>query len=503
MGIQINGNTNNINAGIGSLSIEDINELDIVGVATAANFKTGVSNLHSVGLSLSGGQIDVGSNIKIGNAGVITATSFVGSGANLTGITIPGGGTGLDLDDNARIRLGTGNDLQIWHNGSESYISEAGTGGLTMYADHLKLENPSGEKMIYATSNGSVELYYDNAKTLQTTVNALHLFGNQYECNIDLKLDNGNRVGFLGFTNSGRVQINGAAGGNPYETYLEGNLNGSTKLFYDNSVKFETNSTGTTLFCTGNGNNEGPKIEASSSMPAILNFQSDAGAANNDKCRFYGHQGGGQLLLQDFSTGSFQNMANFKYGGAVELYHNGTKQCETSANGLAFPSGKGIDFSADPSGTLKSLPNSFNAEVLHDYEVGTFVPNIQYDSGTGHYFGSVGSGQNVASAKGEYIRIGDLVSFAGEVTLTGNRNYTQAVHISIGGMPYNGLHSTQQSSLMTGWGGAAWPKNDSNPSYRLIYAWHAYTTVSFQFKQTAGNNGIDGFRFWGFYRCAP
>ena len=52
MGIQINGNTNNINAGIGSLSIEDINELDIVGVATAANFKTGVSNLHDVGLTL-------------------------------------------------------------------------------------------------------------------------------------------------------------------------------------------------------------------------------------------------------------------------------------------------------------------------------------------------------------------------------------------------------------------------------------------------------------------
>ena len=35
---------------------------------------------------LSGGQIDVGSNIKLGTAGVITATSFVGSGANLTGI---------------------------------------------------------------------------------------------------------------------------------------------------------------------------------------------------------------------------------------------------------------------------------------------------------------------------------------------------------------------------------------------------------------------------------
>ena len=32
-------------------------------------------------------QINVGSNIKVGSAGVVTATSFVGSGANLTGIS--------------------------------------------------------------------------------------------------------------------------------------------------------------------------------------------------------------------------------------------------------------------------------------------------------------------------------------------------------------------------------------------------------------------------------
>ena len=104
MGIQINGNTNNINAGIGSLSIEDLNELDIVGVATASNFKTGVSNLHNVGLTLSGGQIDVGSNIKLGNAGVITATSFVGSGANLTGLS----GVSVANQSNNRLITATG-----------------------------------------------------------------------------------------------------------------------------------------------------------------------------------------------------------------------------------------------------------------------------------------------------------------------------------------------------------------------------------------------------------
>ena len=104
MGIQINGTTNNINAGIGSLSIEDIRELDITGVATASNFKTGISNLHDVGLTLTGGQIDVGSNIKIGTAGVITSTSFVGSGANLTNLN----GSNIASGTIPTARLGSG-----------------------------------------------------------------------------------------------------------------------------------------------------------------------------------------------------------------------------------------------------------------------------------------------------------------------------------------------------------------------------------------------------------
>ena len=115
MGIQINGNTNNINAGIGSLSIEDLREIDIVGVATASNFKTGISNLHDVGLTLTGGQIDVGSNIKIGTAGVITATSFVGSGANLTGLPAD-----ITINSNADNRVITGSDTANTLNGEST-----------------------------------------------------------------------------------------------------------------------------------------------------------------------------------------------------------------------------------------------------------------------------------------------------------------------------------------------------------------------------------------------
>ena len=177
MGIQINGNTNNINAGIGSLSIEDINELDIVGVATAANFKTGVSNLHDVGLTLSGGQIDVGSNIKIGTAGVITATSFVGSGANLTGIT------GTTINNNADNRLitgsGTANTLEgessLTYGGTELLISNASPSVKLNDTDNsgvVDINNVGGAAVIQSTgvtafeTNGAERMRLDTSGNL-------------------------------------------------------------------------------------------------------------------------------------------------------------------------------------------------------------------------------------------------------------------------------------------------------------------------------------------------
>ena len=65
----------NVSVG-GTLTYQDVTNVDALGIGT---FRTGIKVLA--------GQVDVGSNIKIGNAGVITATSFVGSGSQLTGIS--------------------------------------------------------------------------------------------------------------------------------------------------------------------------------------------------------------------------------------------------------------------------------------------------------------------------------------------------------------------------------------------------------------------------------
>ena len=78
--------TGNLNVG-GVLTYEDVTNVDSVGVVTAR-----------LGINLVGNDLNVGSNIKIGNtSGIVTATSFSGSGANLTGInTAFGSGTSVN-----------------------------------------------------------------------------------------------------------------------------------------------------------------------------------------------------------------------------------------------------------------------------------------------------------------------------------------------------------------------------------------------------------------------
>ena len=128
----------NIN-GAEKLRIDTNGHLNTSGIVTAANFKSGVTNVHNLGLTLTGGQLDVGSNIKIGTAGVITATSFVGSGAQLTGITSPAI-TSIGSDGTARV------------------LTSDGDGTATAHSE-VKIETVSGNKRLSINrGTGSTEV---------------------------------------------------------------------------------------------------------------------------------------------------------------------------------------------------------------------------------------------------------------------------------------------------------------------------------------------------------
>ena len=91
-----------LTVGTGSLKITD-RDIHAVGVVTGSNFKTGTTNVHNVGveaagINVLGADTPIGAGATIFNSGdvvskagaefqgIVTATSFSGSGANLTGL---------------------------------------------------------------------------------------------------------------------------------------------------------------------------------------------------------------------------------------------------------------------------------------------------------------------------------------------------------------------------------------------------------------------------------
>ena len=84
---------------------------------------------------------------------------------------------------------------------------------------------------------------------------------------------------------------------------------------------------------------------------------------STDYLFLYGNNG---LVLKTNAAGTAENAIRCINNGSVELYHDNTKQCETSADGLAFPSGKGINFSATSDGSTSP------GELLSDYEQGSW-----------------------------------------------------------------------------------------------------------------------------------
>ena len=145
------------------------------------------SSAENLTLNADGANNDIkfqsnGSEVaSIDQAGLVTATSFAGSGANLTGISSVGGATGVDFNDNVKARFGTGNDLEIFHDGSNSYISDTGATGLIIKNDALQLaRGGNAEKYLEATANGSVDLYHNNNKKIETTATGTTTTGVEY-----------------------------------------------------------------------------------------------------------------------------------------------------------------------------------------------------------------------------------------------------------------------------------------------------------------------------------
>ena len=249
----------NVSVG-GTLTYQDVTNVDALGVGT---FRTGIKvlagqvdvgsniKLGNAGVitatSFSGvmsgttgsfsGQVNVGSNIKLGTAGVVTATSFVGSGAQLTSIPITSGA------DNRIITASGANTIQGESSLTFDGTSFVNTGGiiLAQRGSIPSIESKNTTTSSYArvylsqTSGSGGYAAFQKLGTTSTAIGGAN--ATQVWCTGDAPLvigvNNGER---LRITSGGNVQVNGGA------LHLDANgelavFETDTNLAFTNSAK--------------------------------------------------------------------------------------------------------------------------------------------------------------------------------------------------------------------------------------------------------------------------
>ena len=147
----------------GTLTYEDVTNIDAVGIITARS------------------DVLVGSGITLSPDGDIFFTGIMtGNGSGLTGVAnsdviFP---DKISFGDGDGVNLGVSSDLRIYHDGSNSYIQETGTGLLYIDSTTLVLRNSAGsEDVAKFVENGAVQLYHDNGQRFATSSTGITVTG--------------------------------------------------------------------------------------------------------------------------------------------------------------------------------------------------------------------------------------------------------------------------------------------------------------------------------------
>ena len=156
------------------------NDVSIAGTLTYED----VTNIDAVGIITARSNILVGSGITLSPDGDIFFTGIMtGNGSGLTGVA----NTNviftdkISLGDDERIHLGIHSDLQIYHSGSHSVIAtqSGSTGNLNIWSDNnIQLGKlVGGDYFINCIEDGAVELYHSGNKKLETASGGVTVTG--------------------------------------------------------------------------------------------------------------------------------------------------------------------------------------------------------------------------------------------------------------------------------------------------------------------------------------
>ena len=390
----------------------------------------------------------------------------------------------FEMVDNGQAIFGNGADLKIYHNGSHSYIDENGTGILAIRSNgtEVAIASVSGESMGRFINDGAVELYHNNVKKFETVSGGINvvgyvnvqsgghvyledngklMLGTSTDCQIYHDGSNtyiDNNTGTLNLLAAGDVSM----WANNNEQTIKGIANGAVELYFDNSKKLETTSTGATVIGelqigdTSNHTKElrfadSTRVDASSikvdnGSNADLLITNDRGSgsiklATNSAERLR-IDSNGRLLLgttteghvdaDDFTiegsanTGLSIRSGSSNYGNI--FFSDGTSgndeirgyiQYDHANNRMYFGANASHEVSILNGGGISFNGDTAAANALDDYEEGTWTPTAAHGS--------------FSSTNAKYTKIGRMVYATYEVTFSSTSGTS---HQNIGGLPF-------------------------------------------------------------------
>ena len=141
-------------------------DLKVAGLSTFIGIAT-----FATGLDVISGVSTFSGALRIGFAGT-TDHAGVSLGATV------GFGTSAFFQDGAAIYMGDDSDLKIFHDSSNSFVQDLGTGNLYVDSNSLQIRNAAGtETQATFAENGAASLYYDNGNVFQTTPQGVNVSG--------------------------------------------------------------------------------------------------------------------------------------------------------------------------------------------------------------------------------------------------------------------------------------------------------------------------------------
>jgi len=361
----------------------------------------------------------------------------------------------LDIPDNNTIRLGSGNDLSLFHNGTNSHIHSA-TGELDIRSDDFHLRNAANnENMIVASANGSVELYHDNVKKLETTSDGIEVSGNIFGSgkldlpdnaklllgtSDDLEIYHDGTHSYISEIGTGVLRITADTGvhirKHNNENIAQFNANGNVEIYHDNSKKLETTSSGITVTGTVTATSfsgDGSNLTGVSSVGGATGVDFNDGVfarfgTGNDLILYHNGNDGqlanstGNLILANSTDGEiFIDPKNNERGivvkpdAEVELYYNNTVQFETRDGGATTPGWFASGINAQLNGAKGTFANDGTHLSCRSFATGGYDSIIFRSANTtvGKVFFNSGGTQYHTSS--DYRRKENIVDLTGAI----------------------------------------------------------------------------------------